>query len=148
MSVKSLVNKTSGEMLRKLISVKLSASFLLISLGALVVLHLLILIGLVPTHIVWGGQINDTDSNVVSMELIALVLTLAFALIVAAKAGLIKPGKYKRMTTIGAWIFFAYLVMNTVVNLASGVAVERFVFAPITLILAVFAFRLALEKLP
>jgi hypothetical protein len=132
--------------LREKISVKLSASVLLISLSALTVLHGLILIGLVPANIVWGGQINDTASNVLRLELVALVLTLAFVLIVAAKVGIIKPGKYKRLTGAGTWVFFTYLIVNSVVNLAAGAAAERFVFAPITLIMAVFAFRLALEN--
>ena len=56
-----------------------------------------------------------------------------------------KTHKFTKATTVGTWIIFAFLILNTVGNLASNVSFERLVFAPITLILAFFAFRLAIE---
>jgi hypothetical protein len=44
------------------------------------------------------------------------------------------------------WIIFVFLLLNTLGNLASGVSAENFVFAPITLVLALCALRLAIEK--
>jgi len=38
------------------------------------------------------------------------------------------------------------LILNTLGNLASGVSFEKLIFAPITLVLAFCAFRLAIEK--
>jgi hypothetical protein len=50
----------------------------------------------------------------------------------------------RTVATVGVWLIFAYLLLNTVGNLASGVAFEKLLFAPLTLFLALCAFRLAL----
>jgi hypothetical protein len=47
---------------------------------------------------------------------------------------------------VGIWLVFAYLLLNTLGNLASGISFEKLVFAPITILLAFCAFRLAIEK--
>jgi hypothetical protein len=47
---------------------------------------------------------------------------------------------------IGVWLVFAFLLLNTLGNLASGVSFENLIAAPITIILALCALRLAIEK--
>jgi hypothetical protein len=80
------------------------------------------------------------------MEIIAVVLTLLFALIVAVKVDYIKMTRFRGIIDLGIWLIFAYLILNTIANLASGVAAENIVFAPIGLIMAFFALRLGIEK--
>ena len=58
----------------------------------------------------------------------------------------IKSGKSNRWINIGVWIVFAYLVLNTLGNFASGVSLETLVFGPLTIIMAFCALRLAIEK--
>jgi len=132
--------------MKKLISVKLAGNLLLISLGLLAIFDILIMLNVVPSNIVWGGQIKDPAINLIVLELIALVVTFIFAIIIAAKMDYIKAGGFTRAVNIGVWVIFAYLILNTLGNLASGVSFENLIFAPITLALAFCAFRLAIEK--
>jgi hypothetical protein len=132
--------------MKKLISVKLAGNLLLISLGLLAIFDILILFNVVPSNIVWGGQIKDQAANLLLLELIALVVTFIFAIVIAAKMDYIKAGRFTKAVNIGVWIIFAYLILNTVGNLVSAVSFENLIFAPITLVLAFCALRLAIEK--
>jgi hypothetical protein len=128
-----------------MVSAALAGKVLLIALALLAIFHLLVLFNLVPSTIIWGGQIGESSTNLWVLEITALVVTVLFALSIAAKVGYIKAGKAKPAVNIGVWIVFAYLILNTVGNLASGVTVEKLLFTPITLISAFCALRLALE---
>jgi hypothetical protein len=130
---------------KKLISANVAGNILLVSMGLLAIFHILVLLNFVPPDLVWGGQIGVSTTNLLVLEIIALLVTAVFAMIIAAKVGYIGISKFKKATTVGAWILFAFLILNTVGNLASGVSVENLVFAPITLILAFCALRLAIE---
>ncbi|MFC1879419.1 hypothetical protein ACFLZW_05855 [Chloroflexota bacterium] len=132
--------------MKKIISFSLAGKILMSALILLVLLHVLILLRIVPADIVWGGQINDSGSNLVSLEIVALSVTLAFIVIVAAKLDYIKLAKYWKVINFGTWTVFAYLLLNTLGNLASGVTVENLFFAPLTLVMAFCALRLAIEK--
>ena len=132
-------------MVKRIVSAKLAGYILLAAMGLLAVFHILVLLGLVPSNIIWGGQIGDSSANLLVLETIALVVTAVFAAVIAARMGHIKTGKLKPVVTVGMWVVFAYLVLNTVGNLASGVSVENLVFAPITIVLALCALRLAIE---
>lgn len=132
--------------MKNLISAKLAGKVLLGSLGLLLVFHILVLLGVIPANIVWGGMIQEAQSNLVTLEVIALLVTGLFMLIIAAKLGYIQVGKLSGIVNIGIWLIFAFLLLNTLGNLASGVSFENLVFAPITIILAFCAFRLAIER--
>jgi hypothetical protein len=130
--------------MKKLVSAKLAGNILLFSLGLLLVFHILALFKIVPADIMWGGQ--ATSSNIMVLEIIALVVTLFFGFVIAAKTGYIKVGKFAVVVNILVWIIFIFLLLNTLGNLASGISAENFIFAPITIVLALCAFRLAIEK--
>jgi FtsH-binding integral membrane protein len=130
--------------MKKLISVKFAGTILLIFLALLTVFHLLILFKVIPANIVWGGQIKDPSSNLFLMELIALLVTFVFIIIIAAKIR--KPAKYRKLINVGVWIIFIYFILNIFGNLASESLVEKAIFVPLTLILSFLTFRLAIEK--
>ena len=132
--------------MKRLISANLAGNILLMFMGLLVIFHILVLLNVVPASIIWGGQVENTSNAFITLEMISLLLTLAFAIIIAAKLGYINAGNFQRIVNIGVWVIFAYLILNTIGNLASGVAAENWFFAPITLVLAFFALRLAIEK--
>ena len=130
--------------MKKIISAKLAGNILLFSLGLLLVFHILVLLKIVPANIMWGGQ--ATAGNIIMLEIVALAVTLFFGFVIAAKTGYVKVGRFAGTVNILVWIIFAFLLLNTLGNLASGVSAENFIFAPITLILALCALRLAIEK--
>jgi hypothetical protein len=127
------------------ISAKTAGNILLVATALLAIFHILVLLKVVPSNIVWGGQIGNTPANFLTLEITALLVTALFMVIVAAKVGYLRGGKFKRAVSVGVWIIFIYLILNTLGNLASGVSVEKLVFTPITLILAFCALRLAIE---
>jgi hypothetical protein len=130
--------------MKKLISVKFAGNILLASMGALLVFHILVLFGIIPAAILWGGQ--ATSANLMTLEIVAIAVTLFFGFIIAAKTGYINAGKFAGVINILVWVVFLFLVVNTLGNLASGVSAENLVFAPLTLALAFCALRLAIEK--
>jgi len=130
--------------MKKLVSAKLAGNILLFSLGLLLVFHILALLKITPADMMWGGQ--ATATNIITLEIIALAVTLFFGFVIAAKTGYVDAGKFAGVVNILVWIIFAFLLLNTLGNLASGISAENFIFAPITLILALCALRLAIEK--
>lgn len=133
-----------GKTLKNIISARLAGNVLLAAFGSLAVFDVMVMLGILPSDIVWGGQIPE-GTGAFWFELVALVVTLFFALIVAARLGYIGAGRFPRATNIGVWIIFAFMVLNTLGNLASGVTIEKLIFAPVTIVLALCALRLALE---
>lgn len=132
--------------MKKLISAKLAGTILLFSLGLLFLFHVLVLLNVIPSDIVWGGQISGAPANLLMLETVALFVTALFILIVAAKTGYLQAGKLSGLVNIGLWLIFAYLLLNTLANLASGISFEKLIFAPVTIFLAFCALRLAMEK--
>lgn len=132
--------------MKKLVSAKLAGNILLAALGILSVFHILVLLRVIPADIVWGGMIQGSQANLIMLETIALLVTLLFMLIIAAKTGYMQAGRLSGAINVGMWLIFVFLLLNTLGNLASGVSFENLVFAPITIILALCAFRLAIER--
>ena len=133
-------------MLQKLIGVKTAGNLLLLILLLIIFFHILIMAGLVPQNIVWGGRVKTTGSELILSELSAVIVLLFFAWIIAAKAGYNKMIKSRKAMNIGVWIVCFYMVLNTVGNLLSGGRIENWVFAPLTFLMAILSLRLALEK--
>ena len=129
-----------------MISGTLAGRLLRICWILMAVFHILLLFKVLPSDIAWGGQMTESSNNMIVFEVIALVITAIFIIIISVKMNFIKVKKSSKVINIGIWIIFAYLVLNTAGNLASGVAVENLIFAPITIIMSVLALRLAIEK--
>jgi hypothetical protein len=132
--------------MKKLISAKTAGNILLGIFAALILFHILILFNLLPSGIVWGGQAENSAGSLRIMEVVSLVFTILFAVIVAAKIGYIKLGISTKILNILLWIIFAYLILNTLGNLASSSSTEKLIFTPLTIIAALLVFRLAKEK--
>lgn len=132
--------------MKKLISARLAGNILLAALGLLFIFHNLVLLGILPADIVWGGQIQGIRENLIILESVALVVTVLFMLVVAAKVGYIQAGKWHGVVNLGVWLIFIFLLLNTLGNLASGVSFENLFAAPLTIILTLCALRLAIEK--
>ena len=131
--------------MKKLISTKLAGNILLIFFLLLAIFHILVLLGIIPSNIIWGGQIGNSEGNLFILEIVALVVLIFFAIVISMKTGYIKVDPTAKSINLAVWLIFAYFVLNTIGNLASGVTVENMIFAPITFILALLTLRLAIE---
>ena len=113
----------------------------------LAVLHVLVMAGLVPGEIVWGGR-AAASGNVMVMEAAALLVTLLFVAIVALRLRALASPGLRVSVRVAMWVVVAYLALNLVANLASSVGTESLVFAPLTLVMLLLAVRVAIEPGP
>jgi hypothetical protein len=130
--------------LKKIFSKEIAGIILLITFGLLFIFQGLIVLNIIPYNIVWGGQLNEENYKV--MSLFSIIIICLFMAIIAIKMKFIKSNILDRLGTIGAWIIFIYLILNTVGNIASASSVESIIFTPITIIMSIFALVLALSK--
>ena len=131
--------------MKRIISARLAANILLIALGLVAIFDVLVLVGILPSDIVWGGQIGDSASNRVLLEIVALLGAAIFAIVIAAKIGYINAGRFTKVITVAVWVIFVFFILNTLGNLASDASFEKLIFAPITIVLVLLALRLAIE---
>jgi thiosulfate reductase cytochrome b subunit len=96
----------------------------------------------------YGGQAETVDGVLPGsyrvMSAAAVLILLFAAWIVLARArvvsrGILSPG----FLGVAAWVIFAYLILNTAMNLTSSHAGERFGMGAITLISAAACFIVA-----
>ncbi|WP_162425576.1 hypothetical protein [Pontibacter pudoricolor] len=133
--------------MKKYISERLAIRGLLAIQSLSVVLHLLILSGVIPYEIAWGGRIKNQE-EMVRFESVSILLNLLMLAIVAIRAGLL-PVRLNYSFTRGAlWFMFGLFVLNTVGNILSENQFEQLVFTPVTIILAIFCLRLAIVAQP
>ena len=131
--------------MKKILNIKLACDLLISLLIILLIFHLLVLLKVIPYDIIWGGQITDSFSLII-YEGIAIFLTIIFILIIALKAGYIIAGRLSKVINITAWLVFGYFLFNTIGNLTSAVNTEKLIFTPVTMIMTILAFRVAIGK--
>ena len=105
----------------------------------------LILLNILPHDFVWGGRVKS-EADLIILESISIVVQTLFISIIAIKAGYLFKGKFKRTVNVGIWVFFGIMVLNTIGNLASISGLETMVMTPLTIVLALLLYRLAIEK--
>jgi hypothetical protein len=130
--------------MKKLISIRLASNIIITINTIALFMHLLILLKILPYDFVWGGRLKS-EADLIIFESISIVVQLLFITIVAVKAGYVFKGKFKKSVNVGTWIIFGLMVLNTIGNLASVSGLETMVMTPITCLLALLVFRLAIE---
>ncbi len=125
------------------IRIALVGLFLLLSLFS--VFHVLVLTGVIPYTIVWGGKMQ-APAQMQLMEGISLGIMLALLTVVGSRAEIIPLKLPARAFKIVFWAMFVLFLLNTLGNLASVNDFERFAFPPVTLLMAIFSLRIAIEK--
>lgn len=124
------------------------ASFgLLIILSAIIVMHGLVFLGILPYEMVWGGRLKSR-SDMIVFESASLVINALMLMVVLIRAGLLKVKINSIVLKVAFWIMFAIYALNTLGNLASLNAFERYFFTPLTFILAIFSWRLTIWDKP
>ena len=131
--------------MKKLISFKLAGKIIITIIVLLIIFHILLLLGIVPSDIVWGGKAAD-EATIIKLEIFSLVTSFIILAVIFAKLRQNKNAKSRKIINLAVWIIFGYFLLNTVGNLASSVTIEKLIFTPITIILSFLLFRLAIEK--
>ena len=95
--------------------------------------------------IVWGGRLEN-DTQMIRFEIVSIALNLAMLTWVTIKSGYLKWEISQRWIQLGMWIMVALFLLNTVGNLFAINDWERWIFTPLTFLLAIFSLRLAIES--
>lgn len=119
------------------------ARIVLIVLAALAAFHVLLIAGVVPAEVAWGGRLDRSAPGFLLAEALALATLVLFALVVVLRVGWVGGGRPNRAVRIAAWFVFVYFLLNTLGNLAGQTGFERWVFSPLTLMLSLLMFRIA-----
>ncbi len=111
---------------------------------AITIFHVLILAGIVPADIVWGGHI-ETQADLYRLEAVSISLNLMTVAAVLKHSKLVKLGKQSKgldvfMTGLGVMFVF-----NGFANIFSETLFERLFFTPLILVYAAMTFRLVFE---
>lgn len=129
--------------MKNIVTERLAANGLVIIISLMMIFHLLILFGIIPFDIIWGGRIS-TPSQMRSFELLSIVINILMLAVAAIKAKLIRVNVRSSLINVSLWAMAVLFLLNTIGNITSLSAFEKWVFAPLTMILSLFCFRLAL----
>lgn len=92
--------------------------------SALIAFHLLVLVGIIPYSLVWGGKLSST-TEMYSYELPALGISLFFTWLLCMEAGRVKFKFPKRVRTLSLISFLLLFVLNTLGNALASTAFEK-----------------------
>ncbi|MCU0382337.1 MAG: hypothetical protein MUE58_14215 [Chitinophagaceae bacterium] len=123
------------------------ATALFIIADLVILFHILVISGLIPQGITWGGRTESRQQTLV-METISLAIDGALAYLAAIKAGLVKKDKYSLRARTALWIFAGIFLLNTIGNIFARNSSETMLFTPVTLLLCLVCTRLAMYKDP
>jgi hypothetical protein len=97
-------------------------------------------------HVLGGRHGGALPSRLRAVSAIAAAILAGCALVILARAGAIGwPAGARGLLGPASWAIAAYLVLNTLGNLASKSRLERTVFAAATAVLAVLSAYIALS---
>ena len=112
----------------------------------IIILQLLLALGILPISMSWGGT-QDILTPTLRMASLGAVIVLAlFAFVIRRRAGLIGGDTVPTIIKILSWFITAFMVLNTVGNLASQSSGERVLFTPLSLILAGACFVVSISR--
>jgi len=114
--------------------------------AAITVFHALVLLGFIPTTIVWGGRPN-TKQDIIKLEIISITLNILLLLFSVSNLKLwLKPLPYLLNKVILA-VFSLLFMLNTLGNMYAKTNLERVIFTPITAYLSLcFGFLFFIKK--
>ena len=120
--------------------VRFAANVATVLFAVVVILQLLLAASILPITMAWGGTQSILTPTLRLASLAAAGILLFFAYVIRRRAGLIGDTNISITIKILSWIITAFLLLNTVGNLASQSVGEKILFAPITFVLAVACF--------
>jgi hypothetical protein len=123
----------------------LAVKILLLLQVPVLIFHLLVITGIIPYNIVWGGRLHSTD-EMRKFETMSILLNIFMASVIGIKGNYIKISIHPLIIYTILWCFAILFTLNTVGNLLAKVTLETVVFTPLTFLSAVLCGRLALEK--
>jgi hypothetical protein len=113
--------------------------------SAVLVFQFLLLFGLIPYKYTWGGRLNSKEEMYVFVS-ISILLNVLFLLTILIKANYLKIAIPRIILQAMLWFMVIVFALNTLGNLVAIQDLEKFIAAPITLILSILCFKIVIEK--
>jgi hypothetical protein len=88
------------------------------------IFHLLIIIGVIPYALTWGGKLESTKEMLV-FETISIVINLFFLHTLLQKGSYIRSTYSKKFIRIILWVFFILFILNTAGNIQAVTTFEK-----------------------
>jgi len=126
-------------------SERIQISTFLFLLIAIIVFHSFVLLGIIPFDIVWGGKLKN-HSEIISIEIISLFINSLMLIVFLLRAKIITIGNHPAKISVMLYTMSLLFSVNTIGNLFADSNFEKFVFTPITLLLALLSWQLARTK--
>ena len=120
-------------------------NFIIALLCVVLLFHFLILTQLIPYDVVWGGKLTSTQ-QMIGFETISIIVNLVILLIVCLKGQHIRNSISEKVINAILWVFFIIFSLNTFGNLFAESLIERIVFTPLTLLLAICFWLILKQK--
>lgn len=105
----------------------------------LVCFHAAVLLHLLPASLVWSGG-NRVKGNVMQLEMVSLLLAVAFAGISWSGRRAIQTRRPSRLVRGAIIALTVVFTLSIVANIASANPIEQMIFIPISTLFAVCAF--------
>ncbi|MCX6179052.1 MAG: hypothetical protein NT163_06780 [Chlorobiales bacterium] len=110
-----------------------------------IVFHLLVLSGIVSYQMVWGGRLRSS-SEMLWFEVVSVGLNFGFLVVALAESGVLMIRGSGKVLKIIVWVMVGVFCVKIIGNIASINSAEKMIFTPVTGLLAVLSFVLAVSK--
>lgn len=127
----------------QIFSERMALNIMVAIFSVTILFHLLVLTGLIPYDMVWGGRLKD-QAQMIQFEIISLLINSLMLLLVLLKTCTIKNNVPQWIFWVGFWAMAVLFLMNTLGNILSNNAMEKAIFTPVTIVLFLCSLRLAL----
>lgn len=116
---------------------------LTVVLAALAVFQLALVLGAPLGRFAWGGQHRVLPARLRIGSAVSILIYAVIALIAWDRVGAIDlfPDAFSQ---IAMWVIFAYFALGIVMNAISRSKQERYTMVPVTIVLAVLSFLIAM----
>ena len=104
----------------------------------------LILANILPYHMVWGGRL-DSISQMRIFVSISILINAVILLVIARKGAYIQLSIPEKFVNGILWSLVLLFSLNTVGNALSLSIFEAIVFTPLTLMCALFCYRIVIQ---
>ena len=118
---------------------------LLILLSLFLILHFIILLKLIPYNLVWGGRLKS-DKEMVRFEIFSILINSLFVIVILMQMSFLTIDIPKKVITYFLWLMTGLFLLNTLGNAISKNKLEKRLFTPVTILLAIFSLTLALAN--
>ncbi len=125
------------------LSPEFTGQLLLFLFGALFLFHLLVMLGVIPYHIIWGGRIKNRR-EMLRMETVSLLVLLMASIIVAERIQILRLGLPSLVIKIALWSFTAFFAVSILGNLLAKHPIEKYGFSLLVTVLTILLFLLAI----